>query len=61
MLKYDLTVNLQPEMHKGNMKHFWRITQTNEDGTFTIRHGWSATFISALSSANKEANNLKLV
>lgn len=54
-VKYDLHVSLQPKIHNGSMAHYWNITQTNVDGTFTIADGWQHSVARAYDRAYQTA------
>jgi len=60
MKKYDLHVSLKPEIHSGELKHFWNITLTTSDGTFNVTHGYEKDLLSAVHNAWKKTIELKL-
>lgn len=62
-LKYNAHVQLAPTLHEGQMKHYWNITMTTSDGTFTVAHGYEKRLYSAFFDAEFKAkqiiNNLR--
>lgn len=57
-MKYVLEVQLTPKMHDGHMQYYWHIDQINEDGRFTVEHGYSTNFANALVDAHIKSLNL---
>lgn len=55
MQKYTLEIQLQPQIHVGQMAYYWKISLETEDGTFTIRDGWADTFETATYNARLSA------
>jgi hypothetical protein len=60
-VKYDLHVSLQPQINKGAMAHYWNITISTDDGTFTIADGWRPSVYSAIDAAHMEVRKRGLV
>lgn len=59
-MRYDLHVSLKPEYHEGYLKHFWKITQTNEQGEFIIKNGYAPDTFSAIVDASEAIAKLNL-
>jgi hypothetical protein len=61
MSKYDLHVQLQPEIRNGALAHPWRLTISYADGTFDIANGFAPRPGKAASDALDEARKRGLV
>ena len=51
MKRYIIEVNVNPQIHEGNMARYWQICLITEDGKFTVKDGWKQS----LYHANKAA------
>lgn len=59
MPKYEVRVNANPRIHEGSMQYYWQIVQINEDGIFTVKHGWNKSLVRACFDAGSEASSMK--
>lgn len=60
MLKYEIRINVKPQIHNGFMQHYWQIIMICEDGIFTIKHGWNKHISDAALNAASAATSLQL-
>jgi len=51
MKRYIIEVNVNPQIHEGNMAHYWQICLITEDGKFTVKDGWSEDLYNAMANA----------
>lgn len=56
--RYEIRVNVKPEMHDGQMKYYWQIVQITHDGVYTVKHGWVDNFTLAICSAHDATKQL---
>lgn len=57
--KYHAHVNVSPEMHNGQLAHYWKIDLKTEDGIFTIRDGFHADLGCAIGQLGRSAQQLE--
>ena len=60
MPRYEVRVNVAPELHNGQMKYLWQIVQITADGCFAVKHGWSQSFANAMYNASSQSALLSL-
>lgn len=50
-MKYEIRVNHKPTIHEGFMQYYWQIVLINDDGIYTVKHGWNRNLGGALNDA----------
>lgn len=58
MQKYE--VRLKPTIHNNSMQYHWKIFLINDEGVFTIKHGWHEHLSDAMLNAASAASALQI-
>lgn len=59
MKKFEVRINITPEIHGGFMAHYWHIDLITEDGIFTVKSGWAKTIQTAMYTACRATSGVK--
>lgn len=59
MKKYNIEINVTPELHQGYMAHMWQINLITNEGKYIVAHGWAKTIEHAAHNAVIASKNVK--